>query len=146
VNCGPRFNFLYIALPFYYYSLCLHYCILLSLYHLIRSILCSQQTGEIDNLIKVGSKVLGCVMCTFHVAAGEKLHADKQLIWRPCPECHEASKHHLLKFGFLLQVRSTLVSQLREICCCAQQTFLLEFSTGCLMRLIAPSCFLVRGE
>jgi hypothetical protein len=22
------------------------------------------------------------------------------VIWRPCPECHEASKHHLLKFGF----------------------------------------------
>jgi hypothetical protein len=40
---------------------------------------CSQQTGEIDNLIEVGSKVLGCVVCRFHVAAGEKLHADKQL-------------------------------------------------------------------
>jgi hypothetical protein len=25
VNCGPRSNFLYIALPFYYYSLCLLY-------------------------------------------------------------------------------------------------------------------------
>jgi hypothetical protein len=47
-------------------------------------------------------------VCRFHVAAGEKLHADKQLIWRPCPECHEASKHHLLKFGFLLLVRLNL--------------------------------------
>jgi hypothetical protein len=37
-----------------------------------------------------------------------------QVIWRHCLECHEASKHHLLKFGFLLLVRSTLVSQLRE--------------------------------
>jgi hypothetical protein len=27
VNCGPRSNFLYIALPFYYYSLCLLSCI-----------------------------------------------------------------------------------------------------------------------
>jgi hypothetical protein len=53
-------------------------------------------------------------VCRFHVAAGEKLHADKQFIWRPCLECHEASKHHLLKFGFLLLVRYTLVSQLRE--------------------------------
>jgi hypothetical protein len=44
----------------------------------------------------------------FHVAAGGKLHADKQFIWRPCPECHEASKHHLLKFGFLLLVRFNL--------------------------------------
>jgi hypothetical protein len=47
-------------------------------------------------------------VCRFHVAAGEKLHADKQFIWRPCPECHEASKHHLLKFGFLLLVRFNL--------------------------------------
>jgi hypothetical protein len=47
-------------------------------------------------------------VCRFHVAAGEKLHADKQFIWRPCPECHEASKHHLLKFGFLLLVRLNL--------------------------------------
>jgi hypothetical protein len=29
-------------------------------------------------------------------------------IWRPCPECHEATKHHLLKFGFLLLVRFNL--------------------------------------
>jgi hypothetical protein len=51
VNCGARSNFLYIALPFYYYSHSLLSCILLSYYHLIRSILCLQQTGEIDNLI-----------------------------------------------------------------------------------------------
>jgi hypothetical protein len=47
-------------------------------------------------------------VCRFHVAAGEKLHANKQFIWRPCPECHEASKHHLLKFGFLLLVQFNL--------------------------------------
>jgi hypothetical protein len=55
----------------------------------------------------LGAKFL-VVLCRFHVAAGEKLHADKQLIWRPYPECHEASKHHLLKFGFLLLVRFNL--------------------------------------
>jgi hypothetical protein len=47
-------------------------------------------------------------VCRFHIAAGGKLHADKQFIWRPCPECHQASKHHLLKFGFLLLVRLNL--------------------------------------
>jgi hypothetical protein len=46
-------------------------------YHSIRLILCSQQTGEIDNLTVSWDKVLGCVVCRFHVAAGEKLHADK---------------------------------------------------------------------
>jgi hypothetical protein len=47
-------------------------------------------------------------VCRFHVAAGEKQCADKQLIWRPYPECRKASKHHLLKFGFLLLVRLNL--------------------------------------
>jgi hypothetical protein len=51
VNCGPRSNFLYIVTLFYFYLHCLLSCILLSYYHLIRSILCLQQTGEIDNLI-----------------------------------------------------------------------------------------------
>jgi hypothetical protein len=47
-------------------------------------------------------------VCRFHVAASEKLRADKQFIWCPCPECREASKHHLLKFGFLLLVQFNL--------------------------------------
>jgi hypothetical protein len=51
VNRGPRSNFLYIAIPFYFYSHCLLSCILLSYYHSICSILCLPKTGEIDNLI-----------------------------------------------------------------------------------------------
>jgi hypothetical protein len=83
VNYRPRSNFLYIALPFYFYLHCLLSCILLSFYHLIRSIVCLQQTGEIDNLLKT----------------------HQQYFWRHCLGCHKASKHHLLKFGFLLLVR-----------------------------------------
>jgi hypothetical protein len=49
----------------------------ITFYHSIRLILCLQQTGEIDNLIVSWGKVLGRVVCRFHVAAGEKLHADK---------------------------------------------------------------------
>jgi hypothetical protein len=49
----------------------------ITFYHSIRLILCLQQAGEIDNLIVSWGKVLGCVVCRFHVAAGEKLHADK---------------------------------------------------------------------
>jgi hypothetical protein len=48
----------------------------ITFYHSIRLILCLQQTGEIDNLIVSWDKVLGCVVCRFHVAAGEKLQAD----------------------------------------------------------------------
>jgi hypothetical protein len=49
----------------------------ITFYHSIRSIPCLQQTGETDNLTVSGDKVLGCVVCRFHIAAGEKLHADK---------------------------------------------------------------------
>jgi hypothetical protein len=51
VNCGPRSNFLYIAILFYFYSHCLLSHILLAYYHSIYSILCLQQTSEIDILI-----------------------------------------------------------------------------------------------
>jgi hypothetical protein len=51
VNCGPRSNLLYIDILFYFYLFRLLSCILLSYYHSIRSILCLQQTSEIDNLI-----------------------------------------------------------------------------------------------
>jgi hypothetical protein len=103
VNCGPRYNFLYIALPFYYYSLCLLSCILLSFYHSIRSILCLQQTGEIDNLIVSWEQ--GSWLCCVQVSCCCWVKRHQQVFWRHCLECHEASKHHLLKFGFLLLVR-----------------------------------------
>jgi hypothetical protein len=56
----------------------------ITFYHSIRLILCSQQTCEIDNLTVSWDKVLSCVVCRFHVAAGEKLHADKfpgAIVW-----------------------------------------------------------------
>jgi hypothetical protein len=104
VNCGPRSNFLYIAIPFYFYSHCLLFCILLSYYHSIRSILCLQQTGEIDNLIISWeqSSWLCCVQVSR--CCWWKATHWQAVIWRPCLECHEASNHHLLKFGFLLLV------------------------------------------
>jgi hypothetical protein len=49
----------------------------ITFYHSIRLILCLQQTSEINNLIVSWGEILGCVVCKFHVAAGEKLHADK---------------------------------------------------------------------
>jgi hypothetical protein len=44
----------------------------ITFYHSMHSILCLQQTGEIDNLIVSWGKVLGCVVRRFHVAAGAK--------------------------------------------------------------------------
>jgi hypothetical protein len=49
-------------------------------YHSIRLILCLKQTGEIDNLTVSWDKVLGCVVCRFHVAAGAKLSPGRGAI------------------------------------------------------------------
>jgi hypothetical protein len=69
VNCGPRSNFLYIAISFTFTRTLYFYLHTITFYHSIRSILCLQQTGEIDNLIVSWGKVLGCVVCRFHIAA-----------------------------------------------------------------------------
>jgi hypothetical protein len=70
VNCGPRS----ILLHCYYHLLALFtFSQTTIFYHSIRLILCLQPTGEIDNLTVSWGKVLGCVVCRFHVAAGAKL-------------------------------------------------------------------------
>jgi hypothetical protein len=74
VDPGP---FFYIAIIVYYLPALFTFLQTTTFYQSIRSILYSQQTGEIDNLTVSWDKVLGCVVCRFHVAAGEKLHADK---------------------------------------------------------------------
>jgi hypothetical protein len=56
----------------YYFTFLFTFPHTIIFYHSIRSILCLQQTGEIDNLIVSWDKVLGCVLCRFHVAAGAK--------------------------------------------------------------------------
>jgi hypothetical protein len=78
-------------------------CILLSFYHSIRSILCLQQTSEIDNLIVSWEQ--SSWLCYVQVSRCCQVKTHQQYFWRHCLECHEASKHHLLKFGFLLLVR-----------------------------------------
>jgi hypothetical protein len=51
VSCGPRSNFLYIAITCLLYSHCLPFSHTTIAFHSIRSFLCLQQTSEIDNLI-----------------------------------------------------------------------------------------------
>jgi hypothetical protein len=100
-------------------------------FHSIRSFLCLQQTGEIDNLIVSWEQsiylwrvqVSRCCWC-------------KAKHWTRCLEivrsCREASRHHLLKFGFFLLVWETSVSYWGKTCYCAHHTFLLGFPTGWL--------------
>jgi hypothetical protein len=78
--------------PFFYTVITVYHLLALfiflqtiTFYHSIRLILCLQQTSEIDNLTVSWDKVLGCVVCRFHVAAGAKL-SPGQVIWRHCPE------------------------------------------------------------
>jgi hypothetical protein len=79
VNYGPRSNSFYIAITILHLLALFTFLHTITIYHSICSILCLQQTGEIDNLIVNWGKVLGCVVCRFHVVVGEKLHADKYL-------------------------------------------------------------------
>jgi hypothetical protein len=75
----------YIVITIYYLLVLFTFLQTITFYHSIRLILCSQQTSEIDNLTVSWDKVLGCVVCRFHVAAGAKL-SPRQVIWRHCPE------------------------------------------------------------
>jgi hypothetical protein len=70
-------QFLYIAITVLHLIALFTFLQTITFYHSIRLILCLQQIGEIDNLIVSWGKVLGCVVCRFHVATSEKLHADK---------------------------------------------------------------------
>jgi hypothetical protein len=64
-------QFLYIAITVLLLIALFTFLQTITFYHSIRLILYSQQTGEIDNLTASWDKVLGCVVCRFHAAAGE---------------------------------------------------------------------------
>jgi hypothetical protein len=97
-------------------------CILLAFYHSIRSILCLQQTGEIDNLI-VSWEQSTCLCCV-QVSRCCWVKTHQQYFWRHCPECHEASKYHLLKFGsFSYWFDKPWFHNWGKTCCCAHHTF-----------------------
>jgi hypothetical protein len=80
----------------------------ITFYHSIRSILCLQQTGEIDNLIISWGKILCCVVCRFHVTAGEEAPTSTMHQHFSGPIVRSVAKLasiNLLKFCFLLLVR-----------------------------------------
>jgi hypothetical protein len=66
------------------------------------------QTGEIDNLIVSWGKVLGCVVCRFHVAAGEEAPTStthQHFSGAIVRSVAKLASINLLKFGFLQLVR-----------------------------------------
>jgi hypothetical protein len=124
VDPGP---FFYIAITIYYLLALFTFLQTITFYHLIRLILCSQQTGEIDNLTVSWNKVLGCVVCRFHVAAGKKLHADKF----PGAIVRSVTKLagiNLRKFGsFSYWFDKPWFHNWGKTCCCAHHNLLLRF-------------------
>jgi hypothetical protein len=95
---GP---FFYIAITVYLLLVLFTFLQTIIFYHSICLILCLQQTGEIDNLTVSWDKVLGYVVCRFHVAAGAKLspgRGDIQIV----QSCREASVHQPSKVWFFL--------------------------------------------
>jgi hypothetical protein len=100
VNCGPG-PFFYIAITVFLLLVLFRFLQATTFYHSIRLILCLQQTGEIDNLTVSWDKVLGCVVCRFHVVAGAKLSPGRGAL-QIVRSCHEASVHQPSKVWFFL--------------------------------------------
>jgi hypothetical protein len=98
VDPGP---FFYIAITVYYLLVLFTFLQTTVFYHSIRLILCLQQTGEIDNLTVSWDKVLGCVVCRFHVAAGAKLRPGLGAIYKLSGGVAKLASINLLKFGSL---------------------------------------------
>jgi hypothetical protein len=101
-------QFLYVVITVYYFTCLFIFSHTITFYHSIRSILCLQQTGEIDNLIVSWGKLLGCVVCRFHVAAGEEAPTSTTHQYFSGAIARSVSKLasiNLSKFGFLLLIR-----------------------------------------
>jgi hypothetical protein len=79
VDPGP---FVYTVIAVYHLLVLFTFLRTTIFYHSIHLIRCLQQTGEIDNLTVSWDKVLGCVVCRFHVAAGANLRPGRGAIYK----------------------------------------------------------------
>jgi hypothetical protein len=91
--------------PFFYIVIAVYYLLALFtfsqttiFYHTIRLILCLQQTSEIDNLTVSWGKVLGCVVCRFHVATSAKLRPRRGAIYKLSGAVAKLASINLRKF------------------------------------------------
>jgi hypothetical protein len=79
VDSGP---FFYIVITVYHLLTLFTFFQIITFYHSMCLILCLQQTGEINNLTISWDKVLGYVMCRFHIAFGAKLRLGRGAIYK----------------------------------------------------------------
>jgi hypothetical protein len=94
----PVYSFT-LLLPFTFYLFYFTFLQTTIFYHSIRLIICLQQTGEIDNLTVSWDKVLGCVVCRFHVVAGAKLCPGQGAIHTLSGAIAKLASINLRKFG-----------------------------------------------
>jgi hypothetical protein len=93
VNCGPRSYFYHIAITCLFYSHCLLYSHTLLLSTRYAHTFVSSKPVRLTTSSQVGSKVLGCVVCRFHVAASKQSLNEAPYI--NYPKLSQTSKHHL---------------------------------------------------
>jgi hypothetical protein len=98
VDPGPLF---YITIVIYYLPILFTFLQTTIFYHSIHLILYLQQTGEIDNLTVSWDKVIGCVVCKFHIAAGAKLSSGRGAI-QIVQSYREATEHQPSEVWFFL--------------------------------------------
>jgi hypothetical protein len=123
VNCGPQSNFLYIVTPFTLLALFTFTCINIILLPLdTLNPLFTANRWDWQRHRKLRAKYLFVLCAGFTLLLGKTLR--QAVIWRPCPKCHEASKHHLLKFGsFSYWFDLPWFHNWGKTCCCAHHTF-----------------------
>jgi hypothetical protein len=130
VNCGPRSNFLYIAISFYFYSHCLLSC---AYYYpfttrYAQSFVYSKSV-RLTTSSSVGSKILGCIVCRFHVAARWRRTSNISgaIVW----SVTKLASITFWSLAFSYWFNKPWFHNWGKTYCCAHHTFLLGFPTSC---------------
>jgi hypothetical protein len=127
VDPGP---FFYIVITVYHLLALFIFSQTTIFYHPICLIVYLQQTCENDNLTVSWSKVLGCVVCRFHVAAGAKLRPRRGAIYKLFRAVAKLASINLWKLVLSPIGSINLGFILREDFLLCSSTFLLGFPTG----------------
>jgi hypothetical protein len=145
VNCGPRSNFLYIALPFYYYSLCLLFCITIILLPLDTLIpLFTVNRWDWQPYHKLGAKYL-FVLCRFHVAVDGR-HVVNKFFGAIIQSVTKLASITFLSLAFSCWFDKPWFHNWGKTSYCAHHTFLLGFPTGCTYKPSSSFSGAVAGE
>jgi hypothetical protein len=128
VNCWPRSYFLYIAITCLLYSHYLLYSHITTVFHSIRSFLCLQQTGEIDNFI-VSWKQSIWLCCVQVPCCSWQSKALDETPYKLSGVVAKLASITFLSLAFSGFDKPWFLTE-GKVCCCTHHTFLLGFSTG----------------